>query len=215
MSLETYEMVIKNLEGLDFSGRISYDFYNEPMLHPQFTEIVQLTKKILPKCKIHLYSNGTLLTQNKFNELIKSGIDKFVITQHEQDENKENYIFTNVYKSLNTNDREKVIFRSYKDLKLVNRAGILKQIATEGLALHPCFIPSHMVTVSVDARVISCFEDYNENLVFGDLKKEKLIDIWDKNSYKQFRGSLQKGLRHLFVTCKDCSRKEALPPFDI
>ncbi|MEQ1723749.1 MAG: SPASM domain-containing protein, partial [Pseudobdellovibrio sp.] len=138
-----------------------------------------------------------------------------VITQHEQDENKENYIFNDVFKSLDTADREKVIFRSYRDLKLVNRAGILKQIAQEGLALQACYIPSHMLTVSVDARVISCFEDYNENLVFGDLKKEKLIDIWHKDSYKQFRGSLQKGLRHLFVTCKDCSRKEALPPFDI
>ncbi|MEQ1723605.1 MAG: radical SAM protein, partial [Pseudobdellovibrio sp.] len=109
MSLETYEMVIKNLVDLDFSGRISYDFYNEPMLHPQFTEIVRLTKKILPKSKIHLYSNGTLLTENKFQELVKNGIDKFVITQHEQDENKENYIFNDVFKSLDTADREKVI----------------------------------------------------------------------------------------------------------
>lgn len=215
MSLQTYEMVINNLVELNFTGRISYDFYNEPMLHPQFNEIVELTKKILPKCKIHLYSNGTLLTESKFNELIKSGIDKFVITQHEQDENKESYIFSQTFKSLDVSQREKLIFRSYKDLRLVNRAGILKQISEVGLDLHPCFIPSHMVTVSVDARVISCFEDYNENLVFGDLKKEKLIDIWNKDSYKQFRGSLQKGLRHLFVTCKNCSRKEALPPFDI
>lgn len=214
MTATAYQIILDNLTEINFTGRISFDFYNEPLLNPELPEFVKMTKRHLPKTQIHLYSNGTLLTEAKTLALLTDGVDRLVITKHEQDEFSENFVFDAVYNSLNETLKNKVIFKSYKDLHLVNRGGLLKHISPIGLDLHPCFIPSHMLTVTVDLRVLSCFEDYNENLIFGDLKQEKLVDIWDKDSYKLFRGNLQKGLRHLHTPCRSCSRKEALPPFN-
>ncbi len=214
MSVETYQLVLDNLKDVGFAGRISYDFYNEPMLHPQFPGLVKMTKEQLPLSKIHLYSNGTLMTKARLEGLFEAGIDQMVITRHEHDEFSQAYVFDDVYNQLDVEQKKKIIYKSYKDLHLVNRGGLLKHISADGLQLAPCYIPSHMLTVTVDARVLSCFEDFHENLIFGDLKKEKLIDIWQKDSYKLFRANLQKGLRHLHAPCKDCSRKESLPPFD-
>ena len=215
MSTELYSTVIAQLAAINFKGRISYDFYNEPLLHPKISEFVALTKQQLPECKIHLYSNGTLLSDKKFRELLVAGVDRFVITRHEEDIDSSNYLFEKTFALLSQEERSRVQYKKFTDLTLVNRGGLLRHIAAEGLPLHPCFIPSHMLTVLNDGRVLSCFEDFNEDLVFGDLKSEKLIDIWQKDSYKRFRGDLKKGLRHLYEPCKNCSRRESLPPFDV
>lgn len=214
MTTAAYQIILNNLAEFNFAGRISFDFYNEPLLNPQLLDFVKITKQQLPKTQIHLYSNGTLLNEIKTLALLNSGVDRLIITKHEEDEFSKTFVFDVVYKSLSEDLKMKVNYKSYKDLHLVNRGGLLKHIGKSGLDLYPCFIPSHMLTITVDLRVLSCFEDYNENLVFGDLKQEKLIDIWEKDSYKLFRGNLQKGLRHLHTPCRDCNRKEALPPFN-
>jgi radical SAM protein with 4Fe4S-binding SPASM domain len=215
MSKELYLLILDQLKRVNFSGRISYDFYNEPMLHPELAEFVLMTKIALPKSKVHLYTNGTLLTEEKFKLLIESGVDKIIATRHENDMNDANYVFEKVYQELPIHLKAKVDYRTHNELILVNRGGLLKQISATGLGLTPCFIPSHMLTITVDGRVLSCFEDFNENLIFGDLKSENLIDIWHKDTFTQFRKNLQKGLRHLHSPCQECSRQNALPPFDV
>lgn len=215
MSKQLYQLVLEQLKQVQFSGRVSYDFYNEPMLHPDLAEFVLMTKEALPKSNVHLYTNGTLLTEERFKLLINSGVDKIIATRHENDMNDSSYAFEQVYQGLTIPLRAKVDYRTHKELTLVNRGGLLKQISATGLPLTPCFIPSHMLTITVDGRVLSCFEDFNENLVFGDLKSESLVDIWHKDSFVQFRKNLQMGLRHLHSPCHECSRQNALPPFDV
>jgi len=216
MSRELYQNILENLAEIGFCGRLSYDFYNEPMLHPELNFFVSQSKKILPQTKIHLYSNGTLLSATQFRRLSDSGVDHFTITRHEEDFSEgKNYIFEEVYRDLGPTDKMKVSYRSFQDLHLVNRGGLLKHLGQEGLPLHPCHLPSHMLTVTVDGRILSCFEDFREEQVFGDLKTQKLIDIWQSPPYSRFRRDLKNGLRHLHAPCKNCNRREALPPFDI
>jgi radical SAM protein with 4Fe4S-binding SPASM domain len=215
MSFALYELILNNLLEIDFGGRISYDFYNEPTLHPELERFVKRTKELLPKVKIHLYSNGTLLDSHKFHGLVTAGVDHFTITRHEMEfQDGKKYVFDETYKNLSDDLKKRVIYKTYQDLKLVNRGGLLKHIGAKGLALTPCHLPTHMLTVTVDGRILSCFEDYEEHLVFGDLKTQKLIDIWEKENYIQFRSDLKKGLRHLHRPCNECDRKQVLPPFN-
>lgn len=214
MMPQGYQIILNNLAEINFTGRISYHFYNEPLLNPHLDEFIKMTKSQLPKTNIHLYSNGTMLDKSTVENLLLAGVDQIVVTKHEQDENSEKYIFDSVYASLSDQSKSKIKYKNYKEIVLVNRGGILKHIGVTGLDLHPCYIPSHMLTVTVDLRILSCFEDYHENLIFGDLKTEKLIDIWQKDSYKLFRRDLQKGLRHLHTPCKECDRRQVMPPFD-
>jgi radical SAM protein with 4Fe4S-binding SPASM domain len=212
MSLDLYTRILEQLVEMSFSGRISFDFYNEPLLHPKLEQLVGLTKKRLPSVKMHLYSNGTLLTVLKFRALLDAGIHSFVITRHEMDEER-SFTFEKTLNELTADELQSVIYRKHSEIRLFNRGGSLPHLGTATLALSPCFIPSHLLTILVDGRVLGCFEDFKEELIMGDIKSEKLIDIWSNEKYTKLRRSLMRGLRHQHSPCRSCNRTQVLPPF--
>lgn len=213
MDISLFRLIIERLVEVNFSGRISFHLYNEPLLHPRLKEFIEMTKLYLPQAAIHLYSNGTLLTATLFENLQNAGVDKFIITRHEKDIENSNYIFEKTWKALSEHQKVLVEYEPFQKIHFVNRGGLLPHLGKEGLHLHPCYLPSHILSITVDARVLSCFEDFNENLVFGDLKKQTLAEIWQSPAYSEFRKQLKMGMRHKFKPCDGCNRREALPPF--
>ncbi len=203
-----FERVMLELESLSFEGRISYDFYNEPLLHSDFESIVAKTRDHLKKASIVVYTNGTLLDRAKLARLLELGVDEFVVTRHEQDPE---HSFAPVYDELAPDQRKRVRYRGHEDLKLTNRGGMLKHLGAEGLALAPCYIPSMIVTVTVSGNVLPCFEDYEEHQIMGNLHESSLLEIWRSEKYTNFRKDLRLGLRHSHAPCKSCNRIESLP----
>lgn len=213
MNMPLFQLIIQRLVEVNFSGRISFHLYNEPLLHPKLKEFVEITKLYLPLAFIHLYSNGTLLTTAVFEGLQSAGVDKFIITRHEKDIEDSNYAFKQTWKALSERQKVQVEYEPFQKIHFVNRGGLLPHLGKNGLDLHPCHLPTHMLSITVDGRVLSCFEDFNENLVFGDLKKQTLSEIWNSMAYSDFRKKLKMGMRHKFKPCDGCNRREALPPF--
>lgn len=209
MSLEIYEEIISQLKELNYEGRISYDFYNEPMLSPNLEKYVQMAKSALPKTNIELYSNGTLLSLERFQRLNAAGIDKFIITKHE---GVGAYVFEDTITKLSPKERSKVQYRSFTDLRLTNRGGVLPHIPHEREAVNlPCMIPSMMLTITVNGNVVPCFEDFYQKNQMGNIMEKKLKDIWLSEKYLSFRKKLFLGKRAEFEACKSCSRLEVLP----
>jgi radical SAM protein with 4Fe4S-binding SPASM domain len=213
MSSSLFQTILERLIEVRFTGRISFHLYNEPLLHPKLQEFVALSKRLLPLSSVHLYSNGTLLTSKLFEDLKHAGVDKFIITRHEQDISSSNYVFAQTWKNLTEQQKLHVVYQPAEKIHFVNRGGLLPQLGQDSLHLHPCHLPTHMLSITVDGRVLSCFEDFNEVLVFGDLKTQTLTEIWNSSAYSQFRKKLKLGLRHQFKPCDGCNRREALPPF--
>ena len=50
-----------------------------------------------------------------------------------------------------------------------------------------CKHPWMSVTIKSNGEVAMCMEDYNNEIVLGDTKKEKLYDIWNGERYHKFR----------------------------
>lgn len=200
--------LIEQLKDINFSGRMSFSFYNEPTLSPNLEKFSQIAKLALPAITIELYSNGTLIDLKKFNSLADAGIDKFIITKHE---NIDDYLFEKTLAELEPEQLKKIEFRTFKELHLTNRGGLLKQLSNSvDLAFLPCMIPAMMLTVSVEGNVIPCFEDYYQKNQMGNISKEHLKDIWNSPAYTDFRKKLKLGLRHNFDVCKSCNRTEVL-----
>jgi radical SAM protein with 4Fe4S-binding SPASM domain len=202
-----YDRLMQELANLSFEGRISYDFYNEPLLHSDFEGIVAQTRLYLPKASIVVYTNGTLLTQERVEKCLDLGVSEFVVTQHEKDKG---YAFDEVYEGLGSARKHRVKYRTHRELKLTNRGGMLKHLGKDGLVLAPCHIPSMIVTVTVSGNVLPCFEDYEEKLVMGNLRERSLMEIWNSEKYARFRKDLKYGQRHAQSPCKDCNRYESL-----
>lgn len=206
---ELFQKLLGELASICFAGRISYDFYNEPMIHSDLESIVGKTRAALPLATIELYTNGTRLTLDRFRALVSSGINRFIVTRHEAEVN---FLFLRTYASLDADERERVTYRDFTALRLTNRGGTLPHLGSKGVVLAACQIPSSIVTVTVNGNVLPCFEDFHEFQVMGNIEHSTLLEIWNSQKYSAFRADLRRGLRHLHAPCRDCNRVETLFP---
>ena len=206
MSKALYEKIIQQLREINFTGRISYDFYNEPTLAPDLIFFIYLAKKELPNSKIELYSNGTKIDMPFFIKLEKAGVDKFIITKHE---NITNYLFNETFSNLSQIQLKKVLFRTFREIHFTNRGGALKNIhGKTSTNFLPCHLPSMMLTITNQGNIIPCFEDFYQKNIMGNISDSSLLEIWNSKKYISFRNHLLQGLRHKFEACKSCSRTE-------
>jgi len=51
----------------------------------------------------------------------------------------------------------------------------------------PCKHPWMTMTIKSNGEVAMCMEDYNNEIILGDAKKESLYDIWNGEKYNKFR----------------------------
>jgi len=54
--------------------------FGEPLMHPQFVDIVKYTRSVLPWVKISIYSNGTLLNEQLAARILGSGLTEINIS---------------------------------------------------------------------------------------------------------------------------------------
>lgn len=214
MEPDLYQKIIQQLKDIEFQGRISYDFYNEPLLSPNLITFSELAKKELPRVEIHLYTNGSLLDLDKFRKLKKAGVTKFIITKHEDHFNESKpYRFERTLKELTDRELKSVDYRDYTNLKLTNRAGALNHIQSsiEDIQNYPCFIPTFMMTITVNGTVLPCFEDFYQKMAMGNIKDQHIRDIWQRPEYVRFRKMLMLGQRSSYEICKNCTRTQVMP----
>lgn len=207
MSEELFLKLMNDLVDMGYEGSISYEFYNEPMLAKKIMWFVETTRKYLPKSFIFFYSNGTLLSREKFLKLNELGVDRFIITKHEKTPH---LLFEKVYEQLDEDLKKKVQFQHHTELKLTNRGGTVKAGPDEIPALTPCYLPSFLAVITVNGNVLPCFEDFHEEQVMGNIEKNHLNDIWTNEKFTHFRTQLKRGQRHLHSPCKNCNRLQVL-----
>lgn len=205
MSIETFESIMTQLQEQDYAGRISYHFYNEPLLSPNLNLFVSLTKKYLPKSRTVLYTNGTGLTKEIIEELSANGLDRFVITEHHQAklDNLKTLLEDSSFRN-----RFWLKFTNFRDLFLTNRGGSVRAGSRISEPINkPCFIPKCALVISLKGNVIACYEDYFQRHTMGNVLEQNIYDIWNSEKYIQFRKELAAGNRHKFDVCKACNNQ--------
>lgn len=212
ISKELFNKIIDELSSINYSGRISFSFYNEPLLSKNIEYFSKVTKTKLQKSNLVIYSNGTLLTKEKLYLLLDAGVDFFIITRHESEDN---YEFEKTLNELPLSISKKHIkFQSHLDLKLTNRGGLIKNQKDTPLPhSSPCLIPLHMITITNKGTVVPCFEDYHQVNSMGNISDQGLMEIWNSNEYVSFRKNLIMGNRQNYKVCASCNRTEVLGIF--
>jgi radical SAM protein with 4Fe4S-binding SPASM domain len=209
MTLENFTIIAKQLEDINYKGRISYHFYNEPLLHPELEIFIQTTKQYLPETKSEIFTNGTLLTSDKYNKLRVAGVDKFTVTKH-RGLNK--ITFDDTYASLSEIEKNHVKYYDHTKLIYTSRGGLVEagRALNENILKRKCLIPECTIVITVNGNVVPCYEDYEQKNVMGNIHEQHIKDIWGSPGYVQFRKDLWEGHRNKYEACKNCNNIQVI-----
>ena len=202
-----YTKLLEQLESRGYQGKISFDFYNEPMIAKNFDWYIDEARRVLPGSFISLYTNGTKITSSQYlDDILKRGIGEVIITKHEQ---VSKLPIEKFYSDLSSLTQAKVTLRGFKDLNLTNRGGSLdldNAISGKGKR---CSVPSLMTTVTYDGKVLPCFEDAYRTEILGSINDGNILDIWNNKKACTFREDLKKGMRDNYSICENCNRVDS------
>ncbi len=191
MSSALFSKVCDELADLSFCGRISFHFYNEPLLRKDLSGLVREARNKVPMAFIDIYTNGDLLSDTKYKELLEVGADRFYVTLHN---------------ATSFPNREYQLVQTPQAMTLTGRGGLIDE--TKIALTVPCYAPSEMLTLRHDGTVVLCCEDAGQSHVVGNAMSRSLYDIWNDSHLSAIRRLLAAGRREkVGGICRGCTSR--------
>lgn len=214
MPMDLYKKAIQELKELNFSGRVNFYLNNEPLIVKKLFEYIEYAVSQLDKArKFQILTNGLALTKEKSRQLLESGITSINVNwYHDNFESSlpKNIIeFKGMVKEFNQQKRKKVVLviqrRKITEV-LTNRSGDAPKknndriIPLRGF----CEYPFSQFAINPEGKVSLCCNDVYYKSVLGDIRKEKIGDIWNNRAFQNARKNLWDGNRGNLDMCKYC-----------
>lgn len=202
MDTNLFKKIINELSEINYRGQILFHFYGDPLTDKRIIDLVSYARKKLPKARLQINTNGFLLTIPLYKALLKAGIDSFLITRYETEPPAVKKLLE--YLKRRARKENKIKYRTLGyDIGLSNRGGEIKVETSIDFDRPICIYPNNSLIVDYLGNIILCCNDYHSSIIFGNLKNEKLIDIWKNPAYKKMRQDLRKRIFTLPI-CKKC-----------
>ena len=207
MTRQLFTNIVDQLEKLQYSGRFTTFSNNEPLLDDRIIEFNKYAREHLPKARIHMYTNGTLFTLDKFKELVQY-LDELIIDNYNQELKlnkpcREIKAFTEENPELELNKKVTIVLRKPQEI-LTSRGGDAPNRSE--LREYPddrCLLPFKQMIVRPTGQVSLCCNDALGKWTLGDLSKESIEDVWYGTKFMKVREALYKG-RQYCGNCKYC-----------
>jgi radical SAM protein with 4Fe4S-binding SPASM domain len=199
MNDQLFEKIISNLKNINFNGYVALFSNNEPLLDPQIIDRIKYTKKQLPQAFHYLYTNGTLLNENKFLDLANT-LDLLIIDNYADKmlkpvksvHDKYSDKYDNVY-----------IQMRRRDEILTTRGGQATNRQSINSLRSSCIYPFTQLVVRPDGKISLCCNDALGIYTLGDLNRQSLFEVWYSREYEQIRKGILNG-RYNLDLCKSC-----------
>ena len=212
ISNELHQKLCTELQKLNYKGTIRYSGFVEPLLDKNIYNLINMVRNSLPECNIEMVTNGDPLNLKRLNQLFENGLNKILISAY--DGKKESDELENLCKSAKLSKDQYIVRHRYyseeKDfgITLSNRSGTMANAEFKIEALKEplkksCYIPSYTFFLDYQGDVLMCPHDWGKKIILGNLKNEKLIDIWFSKKFMSIRKMLNKSNRN-FDPCNVC-----------
>ncbi len=219
MSLDVFNKIIHELSELNYRGEIMLYLQNEPLLDKRIVEFVQIANKNCPNAIIGLYSNGTNLTNGLLCNLFNVGltfirINDYSMVQFNNVKTEECYTVESEIKTFicyAANQKKIKIYRFFPSIKkMSNRSGLMEGRTTPTPLNLFCNRPFEQMYINFKGEALFCCNDWLFNEIMGDVKKNRLIEIWSNKKYVLLRNELIRNSR--IRICKECDYTSVLFP---
>lgn len=205
MTEELFRNIVDQLSELNYCGRFSVFSNNEPLLDDRIVELNQYARKKLPNAKMHMFTNGTLLTLDKFIALTDI-LDELIIDNYQQELKLirpcvqiKDYCKTHP----DLTKKVTIVLRKPQEI-LTSRGGTApnrKELVEYGE--DRCTLPFKQMIIRPDGKVSLCCNDAVGKYTLGDVNVDNLLKIWYGPGFQNVRESLYKG-RQYWGGCKYC-----------
>lgn len=205
MSWELFERIIKQLAEINYSGKLALFSNNEPFLDKTIIEKQKYAREKLPKARLHLFTNGTLLTVEKFIEIIDY-LDELIIDNYNQELKlikpcQEIAKYCEKHPELKK--KVTIVLRKPKEI-LTTRGGDSpnrKNMISYGD--ERCILPFKQLIIRPDGKVSLCCNDPLGKNTLGDLNNDTILSVWNNDRFKMVRKCLYEGRKN-WNHCKYC-----------
>ena len=204
MNDELFYSIVDQLSNMDYSGKFTTFSNNEPLLDERIIEFNRYARDKLPKARMHLFTNGTLLTIEKFTALCEV-LDELIIDNYQQDLKLirpclDIVDYSDKHPELELNKKVTIVLRKPQEI-LTSRGGNAPN--RKDIREYPddrCVLPFKQMIVRPDGKVSLCCNDATGQYTLGDLNTESLTDVWFGTKFAKVREALYKGRRY----CGNC-----------
>ena len=215
ITVELFSKIINNLKEINYSGKILFSAFSEPLLHKNIEDLIYIAKNNLPNSRLEIVSNGDLLTSKKLKKLYESGLDTINISMY--DGKHQINFFEKIRVEADIPKEVVVLRRRYYEngnygITISNRVGLIdsnefRDENEDNILELPlkqvCYYPFYMILIDYDGEVLLCPHDWNKTLKFGNLKQKSFFDIWNGKALNGIRKRLSNSDRN-FGACKNC-----------
>jgi len=207
MEISLIEKLAKELTELGFRGTVAFAGYGEPLLAKNIFEMVRI---LSPICNVEIVTNGDPLKPKIIDKCHDAGLHKLVVSMYDGPHQIKH--FEELF-SKSKMPEEKFVLRDrwYKEedgygLMLTNRAGVLEygNHNTPENNSNECFYSHYSMMIDWNGNIYLCTQDWKRKDISGNLKEEKIINIWNSDYMKNVRLNLSKGKR-ILSPCNGCN----------
>jgi organic radical activating enzyme len=197
--------IIGELEDMDYRGRIALFSNNEPFLDDRIIDFQKYARAHLPGARFHLFTNGTLLTLDKFVEIIPH-LDELIIDNYNQNlelipNNKKIVDYCEEHEELK--NKVTVVLRKIDEV-LTTRGGDAPNARKVSYPDAKCVLPFQQMIVRPDGKVSLCCNDPLGRNTLADLNEETLLEAWNNPRFRMVRKCLDEGGRKNWKHCEHC-----------
>jgi MoaA/NifB/PqqE/SkfB family radical SAM enzyme len=188
MLLTTISKIVADLDRINFSNRISFVGFGEPLLYKDILDAVRIVKQGLPNLIwLEINTNGDFLTNELLVELINAGCNQLTVSMYDSDIS--NHII-DMARPHTINLTFKHCYPNQFNLQLVNRTDILTKKELLNIN-NPCYVPFYKMFIDWNGDALVCNNDWGRTGIVGNVIDAGLLDIWLGDSMLNYRKQLQ------------------------
>lgn len=201
------EKIANDLKSFNYSGRIGFVGFGEPMLLKELNEYITIIKTVVDTAQwIEVNTNGDYLTRETARDLVKAGCTHITVSMYDKDDS---IRFEEIVRDLPV----KLTLRHQYDstlsynINIVNRIDLSKKDSQILNIDKTCFLPFYKLFIDYNGDVLVCNNDWGRNSNLGNVLNQSVSDIWLSKQYNEYRKKLMIGHRYNCSPCNRCNIK--------
>lgn len=205
MSEQLYMKILNELKEINYKGNFGFWCNNEPLVDERIFDFIKKARDVFPNSHFSTYTNGILINKEKAERLLKSGLNRLIISNYHDDFKLLKGV-RDVYENLDPNLGDVEICLELKNNFKSYRAR--ETLGTDFSLPRPfhliCERPNFEIIVVYDGTVPLCCADATWEQKMGNINEQSLIEIWFSPEYKRIRQALLESDRSCNYLCAQC-----------